>query len=76
MSEIHVYKSDGQYRDEGGNFDYETIEIPKWVEKARQHCMGCHDNFYNFRANCGNMSWCFSLKKEFARLKKKPKCYH
>ena len=66
----------GDYQDEGGCFRYEERPQHSWVRAAQQLCTGCHDNFYNNRANCTGNSWCFSLKKSYGKRKTRPRCYH
>lgn len=75
MTQIRVY-GEGSYRDEGGVFRYEERPVPSWVKEARQICSGCHDDFYNYRANCTGDSWCFSLQKKYKGRKTKPPCFH
>lgn len=63
--------------DEGGPYRLvEVEEIPKKLKSRMARCAGCHDDFYNHRANCcGNHCW--SLKKdEYFRGRGRPKCYH
>jgi len=72
---VRIY-GEGPNRDEGGNHTVETREVPTWYAKARQVCVGCHDNFYNGRANCTGKSYCFSLQAKFARRKTRPGCWH
>ena len=72
---VKVY-GDGPYKDEGGSYRLEVKAIPSWVTQARRICAGCHDDFYNYRANCTGNSWCFSLKPSFAKRKTRPPCYH
>ena len=72
---VRVYGS-GPNRDEGGQFHYVEKQVPSWVRPAQRHCRGCHDNFYNGRANCTGDSWCFMLQKSYARRKTRPPCHH
>lgn len=73
---VRVYSHEGTNRDEGGNFKVVKKEIPPWVKKARKHCGGCHDNFYNGMVSCTGDSWCWSLKKSYANRKSRPSCFH
>jgi|GEM_PF-6176327 len=78
MSEelVRVY-GDGENRDEGGTYHRARHEVPDWVKLAcRRCCVGCHDDFYNFRLNCNGNSWCWSLKPQYAKRKTRPPCYH
>ncbi len=75
MKKVRVYGS-GTCHDEGGDFHLEEREIPAWVKAARKICRGCHDDFYNYRANCTGDAWCFSLQKSFGKRKTRPRCYH
>lgn len=75
MTEIRVY-GEGEQRDEGGKFKMVKATIPAWVTKARRHCAGCHDDFYNGRGNCTGKSWCWSMKQSYAKRKTRPPCYH
>lgn len=72
---VRVYGS-GEYHDEGGRYHIEERPVPSWVRESRRICGGCHDDFYNYRANCDGNSWCFSLKKSYAKRKTRPACYH
>lgn len=73
---VRIYGS-GPARDEGGDFHYEEKQTPTWVTRAQKKCTGCHDNFYNGRANCTGNHWCFSLKRAAKhRGSGKPSCYH
>ena len=56
----------------------ETKPKPSWVVRIlnKSKCSGCHDDFYNWRSNCDGKSWCWSMRKGFARLKGRPSCYH
>lgn len=72
---IRVYGS-GPLRDEGGAYHIEHRPQPAWVSAAQRHCAGCHDDFYNGRANCTGNAWCLSLKRRYARRKTRPPCYH
>ncbi len=72
---VRVYGT-GEYQDEGGKYHIVTRKVPAWVKNARRVCAGCHDNFYNGRANCDGNSHCWSLKPEYARRKTRPPCFH
>ncbi len=67
----------GPGRDEGGTFRVEERPTPAWVTQAQKKCAGCHDNFYNHRANCTGNHWCFSLERAKShRGKGRPSCFH
>jgi hypothetical protein len=76
---IRVYgcsaeRSQGQ--DEGGY--YQIVEAPALdptLEKRMQRCMGCRNDFYNHRQNCGGNT-CWSLPRD-ANFKGpgKPTCW-
>ena len=70
-----VYGS-GPNKDEGGKFHFKEVDEPAWVRPAQKHCCGCHDDFYNHRANCTGNSWCFMLKPDYAKSKTRPSCFH
>jgi len=71
---VRVY-GEGPRKDEGGSHHIEERTTPAWVIAAWRKCRGCHQDFYNGRANCTGNHWCFMLKASFARLKGKPSCY-
>ena len=73
---VKRHSPSGQFRDEGGTYDVETVPVPAWVHRAQKHCPGCHDNFYNGRVSCTGNTWCWSLKPEYARRETRPDCYH
>jgi len=77
---IRVYQSDAAGSDgydEGGNFRLETATIPATLKRRMARCYGCHDSFYNGRANCGGRNWCWSLEHaEYFRKRGRPTCYH
>lgn len=66
---------EGPLSDEGGRYRLVDRSTPSWVAGAQKHCMGCHNNFYNGRANCTGDNWCFSLRKAYAKRKTRPRCY-
>ena len=62
--------------DEGGKYETKQAPVPSWFRAARQHCSGCHDDFYNARMNCTGAAHCFSMKPSFAKRKTRPPCFH
>ena len=68
-------KADG--KDEGGYFTLkEQPEIPKNLRRRMERCAGCYNDFYNNRANCGNINTCFSLDNyDNFRKRGQPKCF-
>jgi hypothetical protein len=64
-------------RDEGGFFRY--IEAPDLAPKLATrmvNCAGCHDDFYNRRANI-TATHCWSLTRDSNFIdKRRPVCYH
>lgn len=64
-------------KDEGGY--YRMVPVPVISDKLRKRmrrCAGCHDDFYNNRANCcGNTCWSLKRDDNF-RGRGKPACYH
>ena len=53
-----------------------AIKTPAWVSTVQQKCRGCHDDFYNGRANCNGKNYCMCMEAKYARWKGKPPCYH
>ena len=74
---ISCRESEAEGRDEGRFFRYKEIDpTPPKILRRMARCAGCHDNFYNHRANCTE-NHCWSLKSDNNfRGRGAPKCYH
>lgn len=79
MSFVREYCREGEHdgRDDGGF--YRMVEKPDLSIKLQQRmlrCRGCHDDFYNRRANCsGNHCWSLTRDENFDG-RGRPKCWH
>ncbi len=80
MTYIREYcdKEKSEGRDDGGYYRMIKVKpIPANLQKRMIRCGGCHNNFYNNRANwCGNYCWSLDNYDNFRSKKSKPKCYH
>jgi formylmethanofuran dehydrogenase subunit E len=76
---VRVYcKEEGaDGRDEGGFYRWEEQpEIPAKLRARMVRCSGCHDAFYNHRANvAGNHCWHLAADENFPK-DGPPRCWH
>jgi len=70
-------EAEAEGHDEGGFFRMKEVEsTPPQIKRRMRRCGGCHDDFYNYRANCtGNHCWSLTHDENF-RGKGRPKCFH
>lgn len=63
--------------DEGGPYRWkEVADISRQLQERMRRCVGCHDDFYNRRANCaGNHCWSLNRDENFEG-RGRPTCYH
>ena len=63
--------------DEGGAYKWKEVpELPAKLKRHMVRCAGCHDDFYNGKANCGG-NHCWSLDRDENFMGKgRPKCFH
>jgi len=75
---VYCSQEESTGRDDGGYYKMEQRpDPPSKLQKRMSRCYGCHDDFYNNRANFGDCTHCWSLDDdENFKGQGKPGCYH
>lgn len=77
LVKVYCQEKEAVGRDEGGWYRYKEVpELTARLQNRMKRCSGCHDDFYNYRANGGVDHCMFLAQDPHFRRKGNPSCYH